>query len=290
MKFMKQFGKVNLNTLGTKIMCGVTLVTNILIGTLIYVNLQASSIIEETVNELLVIQENLNENLRDTVAKLQNEYLELPNFFTIKSQAAIVGSIKQQYKIADMQEFHDRSSYRSFFTRKERRDLSKGKIIIHSDPFQVIVNYGELDDVKDFTGKVVRLILSVDEPETTAEAIKQLIAHSASEESGEQALLNKIAALNNFIAETGLQAEETRIEILLHVENITIMKEKLAEVRKQQKDNMIYMGVFIILANMLILYFLIRRIVERPLSQITHLIDEVQRGKNPDITVLKQHD
>ena len=69
-----------------------------------------------------------------------------------------------------MQEFNDRSSYKSFFTRKERRDLSKGKIIIHSDPSQIIVNYGELDDVKIFTGKVVRLILTVDEPATAAEA------------------------------------------------------------------------------------------------------------------------
>ncbi len=290
MKFINQLGKMKLITLGTKIMFGVALVTNILIGILIYVNFQASSTIENTVNELLVIQENLNENLRDTVVKLQNEYLELPDFFTINHQAAIIEKIKQQYKITDTLEFHDRSSYKSFFTRKQRRDLSKGKIIIHSHQSQVIVSYGELDEAQNFSGKVLQLLFNADDPEATAKTINQMIVRTSTEESGEQALLKKISTLNSLVAEAGLQAEETRIEILQQVENITIMKEKLAEVRMQHKEDMIYMSVLVIIMNMLILFFLIRRIVERPLSHITNLIDEIQRGNTPEIPVLKRRD
>ncbi|KJR42225.1 methyl-accepting chemotaxis citrate transducer (Citrate chemorecitrate transducer protein) [Candidatus Magnetoovum chiemensis] len=43
------------------------------------------------------------------------------------------------------------------------------------------------------------------------------------------------------------------------------------------------MGIGAVLANMLVLFILVKLIVERPLYYLTHTIDEIRAGKNPDI-------
>jgi methyl-accepting chemotaxis protein len=110
------------------------------------------------------------------------------------------------------------------------------------------------------------------------------------EESGAGALRKKVLALNAMVADVGLKAEQTRTEILHHVENISAKERLLAETRQQQRDLTVYMGVIAAFANMFILFILVRRIIERPLSVLTTTIDEIQNGNFPEVPDVRRRD
>ncbi len=163
-------------------------------------------------------------------------------------------------------------------------------IIVQHDESGTTVSYGIIDEGKDFTEKVVRISLQPDNPEQAVEAIRQMVAEVQNEDSGTGALRKKILALNELVADAGLEAEHSRTEILQHVENISAKEHLLQDIREQQRDFTMFMGVLVILANMVILFFLVRRIVERPLSTLTTTIDEIQKGNFVEVLNFKQRD
>lgn len=290
MNIIKRIKKIRLITVGTKVLTGVALATNFFIGALIYVNLQSSSTIDETVDEVLTIRENLSANLRETVFKLQNDFLALPTFFKVNPQQTIVDEVKKRYPDTHEKAYEGRASYKSFFSRGERRDVSKGKVIVQNDGGTTFVSFGVLDDEQNFTDRVVRLSFTSASADLAAEEIRQLIATVEQEESGANALRKKVLALGEMTADAGLEAETTRTEILEYVETITAKEQLLAEIREQNRDFTIYMGLFAMLGNMVVLFLLVRQIIERPLSTLTSTIDEIQNGTFPEVPEMKRRD
>ena len=290
MNITRRITKIRIITVGTKVLAGVALVTNLFIGALVYVNFQSTATTAEIVDDMLTIRENLSTNLRETVYKLQSDFLALPAFFKINPQQTIVDQVKKQYPQASEQTYEGRASYKSFFSRGERRDISKGKVIVQVDGETTSVSHGILDEEGNFTDSIVRLTFSSASPDRTAEELRQLVAKVEQEESGANALHNRVLALGEITADAGLEAETTRTEILEYVETITAKEQLLAETRQQQKDFTLYMGLFAMLGNMIVLFLLVRYIIERPLSTLTATIDEIQKGNFPEIPVMKRRD
>jgi methyl-accepting chemotaxis protein len=163
-------------------------------------------------------------------------------------------------------------------------------VIVQNNQDAVILSYGILDEENMFTDNVVRITLQSNNPEQDAETIRQMAADLQQEESGATALRKKVLALNTMVADAGLKAEQTRTEILQHVENINAKEQLLAETRQQQRELTVYMGVIAAFANMFILFILVRRIVERPLSTLTTTIDEIQNGNFPEVPDVRRRD
>ena len=287
---LKLFKDLKLITVGTKILFGVALTTNILIGALVFVNLKSSDTIENKVNEVIAIRETLSSNLRETIAELQGEFLALPSFFKSNPQQVIIEKLRERYPVTDSKTYEGRGAYKSFFSRKERRDISKGSVIVQNDQGKILLSYGIIGDDNNFTDNVVRITLQPDNPEKAAATIKQIVTDLKNEESGAGALRKKVLSLNAMVADNGLRAEQTRTEILQHVENISNKEQLLAEIRQQQKDFTLYMGLAAAFANMFILFMLVRYVIERPLSTLTTTIDEIQNGNFPEVPDFKRRD
>lgn len=290
MRLWQRIQLINIITVGTKVLCGVALATNIFIGALVYFNMQSSETIKNTVDDVLTIRENLSVNLREKIFELQKEFLELPTLFESNPQQEIIDIIKKRYPVADTETLEGRTNYARLFSRSERRDISQGKVVVQNDTGKTVVSYGIVDEENTFSDKVVRLNLQQGTPSSAAEEISGIIATTENEQSSGQTLRQKVLELNAMTADTALGAEKTRNEILQHVDNITAKENLLADVRRQQKESTIYMGLLAIFANMLILFFLIRRVIERPLSSLTATIDEIQKGNFPEIPQLNRRD
>jgi len=100
----------------------------------------------------------------------------------------------------------------------------------------------------------------------------------------------KINDLSAKMADAGLAAENTRNEILQHVEEIRAMEQELTAFRLQQRQFSLIMGALAVLANMIVLFFLVRSIVEKPLHKLTGTIDAINSGKSPDIPYRQRRD
>ncbi|MBF0378122.1 MAG: hypothetical protein HQK72_11650 [Desulfamplus sp.] len=274
-------------TVGMKILAGVAIASNIFIGGLLYFNLHSSKTVENTVNEVLEIREKLSSNLRAALVELQNQFLSLPDFFHTDPHTKIVETINKEFKVLSKNTIEGRDAYTSLFSRNERRDLAKGQFVVKVDNGKLTASFGIFDDAGNFKDSVESLELGLknigSNIESEAESLTAAIKKINEEAGSADAVKQKIAELGSIVADAAMNAEKTRNEILDHVESINNMEHKLYEIRRYQKKFTVVMGIAAILANMIVLFILVRLIVERPLYHLTHTIDEIRAGKNPDI-------
>jgi len=269
--------------LGMKILMGVSLASNVFIGALLYFNLNSSTIVEQNVNQVLDIHATLSSNLRSAVVELQNKFLSLPKFFHIDPHARIIETIKREFEVTNSQTIEGRAAYAKFFSRNERRDLAKREFVIKEEKGQITVSSGLFDDSGNFQDSVEQLTLTCKNIEDGIERLNTILIKFKESADNGVALNERVSQLGSIVADAGLQAEKSRNEILYHVDNINKMEKKLSETRLYQRKFTMIMGGVAILANMFVLFILVRIIVERPLHQLTHTIDEIRSGKNPQI-------
>ncbi|MBF0211622.1 MAG: hypothetical protein HQK68_12140 [Desulfamplus sp.] len=276
-------------TVGMKILAGVAIASNIFIGALLYFNLHSSKSVEATVNEVLTIREQLSTNLRAALFAMQNKFISLPQFFHIDPHVKIVDTVKSKFKIIKNGVIDNRDIYTKMFSRNERRDISKGEFVVKQDG-KLLLAFGIFDDAGNFKESVEYFHIESENIEADAQNITELIAAIKGEMGSVNALNQKVAELGSIVADAAMAAEKTRNEILDHVESINSMEHKLFEIRTYQRRFTIIMGVAAILANMVVLFILVRIIVERPLHNLTHTIDQIRAGKNPDIPCSNRRD
>ncbi len=277
----KQSTRPSIVTVGLKILIGVAFASNILIGALLYVNVRSSNTVEKKVDEVLAIREKLSSNLRDAIVSLQQEFLGLPEFFRIDPKAQVIAAIERDFRITNRRIIRGRAEYSPLYTRKQRRDLSQNKYIVQAINGELTVSFGETDEDGNFTDNVQRFILASSSPVEDTARLSELIDQTVSEANGADALRGKVRELSVKVADSGLAAETTRNEILAHIEEIRAMEEELQAIRRQQRTFSVSMGVIAILANMLVLFVLVRTIVEKPLRNLTRVIEEIRAGKTP---------
>ena len=277
-------------SLGTRILLVVALITNACIALLIYVNQRSSQMVEETAEELLVIHRMLSDNLRHTVVGLQEDYLSLPGFFSPNPHGKVVRYLQQEFPNATRQVYPEQGAYRDYYNRAERRDLAQGKYIVSADTGELNISYGEVDEAAAFTGKVVRFTISSDQATEQAEQVIKALDTIVQQESGADFLKSRIQALSERVADAGLQAERGRTEVLGYLDTIAAKENRLQEVREQQRRFTTTMGVVVGGANLIVLFLLIRHLVEKPLSGLTRAIDEIRRGTLQEVPYRKRQD
>ena len=270
-------------TLGTKILFGVSLISNLLIGTLLYINQQATATVEETVNEVLAIREELSANLRRTIVDLQQEFLGLPAFLKVTQQSALLGALKDEFRATGSATLTGRENYQRLYSRQERRDLLTNHLVIQTGSGEVTVSAGIFDATGSFADAIERATFASSAPAEDAARMAARVAELSAASVKAQDIQDRVAALSAKVADVGLKAETTRNEILYHVDEISAKERQLAATRDQQRRFTLGMGAVAIFANMIVLFFLVRLIVEKPLHRLTHTIEEIRAGKSPEI-------
>lgn len=283
-------GRASVLTVGVKILAGVSLASNLFIGALLYVNIQSGNTVEQKVDEVLTIREKLSSNLRAAIVGLQNELLALPELFTINPRAQIAEVVQENFTISERKLLEGRSAYSELYSRKERRDLTKNQTVVQRGDNSISISSGKTDQDGNFNDTVERLTIVSTNPEEDATRLKTLIEKVTAEANSPNALNRKVQKLGAKIADSSLQAESTRNEILQHVEAIRTMESDLQALRQQQRTFTISIGTMTMLANMIVLFVLVRLIVEKPLRKLTRTIEDIRSGKSPEIPYRNRKD
>jgi methyl-accepting chemotaxis protein len=285
-----QYINIGRLTVGFKILVGVALASNLFIGALLYVNLQSSDTVEQKVNEVLSLREQLSDNLRAAIFLLQDEFLALPDFFKTDPRTDIIKAVEQQFQIIDRQMFNGRESYKDLFNRKERRNLANNQFVIQAKNSELILSNGLFDQNGLFKESVERMILATKDLQEDTIRLTSIIEKTSASTNTSEAFAGKINSFGTKIADAALEAEVTRNEILQHVEEIRNMEQELTAFRQHQRKFTLFMGGLAVLANMIVLFVLVRLIVERPLHKLSHTIDEIRAGKSTIVPYLQRKD
>lgn len=274
-------GKKRGITVGAKILFGVALVSNIFIGSLLYINLRASATVEQMVGDVLQIREELSSHLRKTIVDLQNEFLTLPGLFKDDTRKRILATLDHDFQVVASQTLKGRESYQKYFSRQERRDLANKGFVVQAVDGGLFISYGVVDGTGAFQETVERKQLASSNPQEDAARIGAMVSSFANQPVAD--VQRRIQELSEKAADVGLHAELTRNEILYNVDEISAKEQQLAKTREKQRNFTIGMGFLAIFANIVVLFFLVRLIVERPLHRLTHTIDEIRSGKFPEV-------
>ncbi|SHO49380.1 methyl-accepting chemotaxis protein [Desulfopila aestuarii] len=277
-------------TVGFKILIVVALASNLFIGALLYVNIQSSKTVENNVDELLGIQEKLSSNLRGAIVALQDEFLHLPDFFHIDPHTQILAAIGENFSISGRQLLKGREAYSNVYSRKERRDLAQNRYVVQATKDDLTVSCGIADNGGNFSDTVERLTLASSNPTEDAARLLDLIESITIELNSSDALKKRVLELSAKIADSSLKAEVTRNEILSHVEEIRNKEQALQAIRSQQRTFTNGMGAVAVIANMIVLFILVRRIVEKPLRNLALTIEEIRTGHAPMVPYLHRRD
>lgn len=286
----KKIGKAQGITVGAKILLGVALVSNIIIGSMLYINLQANATVERTVNDVLVMREDLSDNLRRAIVDLQNEFLTMPALFRSNDRNAVLEVVDNDFQTVGSEVLTGRENYQQHYSRQERRDLANKGFVIQSTGDGLLLSYGILDAAGTFTDTVERRHLASINPDQDAARVTAMIASLSEQTLSPVELRERIRELSRKSADIGLKAELTRNEILYNADEISAKERQLAEIRTKQRHFTIGMGGVAILANMVILFFLVRLIVERPLHHLAQSIEEIRSGNFAEVPCLNRRD
>lgn len=277
-------------TVGIKILIGVSLASNLFIGLLVYTNQQSTKTITCKVNEVLTIREQLSSNLRTAIVSLQKDFLSLPGFFKANPRENILKAIDQGFTISEKRHYQSRDTYKGLFKRKERRDIAQHKFIIQQEDNALFISWGIFDGENSFKGEVDRIQINSNSPKQDLAKLHSIVARFTSEGSQATALKTKVSELNGKVADAGLKAEQTRNEILEYVEEIENLEKELSAIRAQQRQRTLLSAGIAILANMLVLFILVRWIVEKPLHRLTDTINAIRSGEETNIPYSKRKD
>jgi methyl-accepting chemotaxis protein len=269
-------------TLGVKLLLGVALASNCFIGALVFVNNRATHAGEQMVAEVLAIRDGIDVNLRAAIVELQNEFIALPQLFAVDTKQAIIDKVEQDFQIRERQRLDGRESYATLFSRTEKRDLAKGQFVVQSDQNGLVLSRGLLDEQGTFTDTVERLHLASDRPEQDRDRLSTLI-DSVQTGLDDGGLADKVARLREIAADKSIEAEKSRNEILTAIDEINLHEQRMIDATRQQRHFTLTAGLAAILGNVLVLFFLTRHIIEKPLHRLTGIVEELVAGRFPEI-------
>lgn len=278
-------------SVGLKMMIGVGLISNLTIGLLIYINFSATVQMGKKTDGLLETNMKMNEDLRNEIIHLQKKYLEVPKHLVVDSSKQIEQWFAQAYGVTKWSELNGRQSYRKLFSRSQRRDVAKGRFVVRqNDDTTLLVARGVLDGQGQFSDRVKMTTLNVRQPARAIETIKARVIDTANTESSTDALKQQILILKNRMADEAIAAESVRNQILYKVEELEKQKQGLAAFRKEKQNMITIIAVAAILVNLLLLHFVARYVVERPLKKLTIAVDQINKGVSAEIPYRNRKD
>jgi len=277
-------------SVGLKMMIGVGLVSNLSIGLLIYVNFMAFSEVAEKTNVLLEVSSSMNDHLRSNIFELQKKYLEIPKLLKSDASDEIMEWIRKNYKVETEDQITGRNNYSQLFDRSERRDITKGGIIVQPGEGYIYLSRGLMDEKKGFLDAISRIRLTSDAPLEESSTIKAFIESAGAKADNGDALKQKIAALTSLLADDAIAAELVRNEILYSTEDIEKKKAGLIQYRLEKRNTIVLIAAIAVLMNLVVLHFMARGVVEMPLKHLTHAVEKINNGELVEIPFLKRKD
>jgi methyl-accepting chemotaxis protein len=277
-------------TVGFKLLLGVALASNCCIGTLLFVNHRATARLEGMMADVLMIREQVDVNLRQAIVGLQNEFIGLPKLFDTDPKTIILEQVERKFQVKERQRLNGWESYTALYSRTEKRDLGKGMMIISVDKDQLLLTHGIFDAQGAFSGDVERLLLVSSQPDTDREWLQALLESAQSEANSPTAMEEKIGRLRGLVADKNIEAEKSRTEILGYIDQITQQEQRMHDASRQQRRFSLSAGLVAIAVNVLVLFFLTRSIVERPLHQMTRVVEALSGGQFPEIPWSRRRD
>jgi len=270
-------------TVGAKLLFGVALASNCFIGALLFVNYKSTLTMEEMVGRVLAIRERVDVNLRETIVKLQHEFISLPRLFLMDPKKEIATQVERDFQVEEKQQFIGREAYAALFSRTEKRDLAKGLVVVGIDNNTLTFSQPLLDAQGAFTDVVEQWRLASEHPQEDLDRLQHLITAASTNPTSDAGLEQKIDELRRIATDKSIEAEKTRTEILSYVDEINAMEHQMANTNKQQRRFSLYVGLATILGNVLILFLLTRIIVEKPLHRLTTIVDALGAGTYPEV-------
>ncbi len=286
---MKRSMSKRMLTVGMKILMGVALTSTLCIGGLVYTVWQANEKVESNVNGLLTIRQQDSAHLRDTIVAIQDKMLSFRQYLKVNPENELRTWLKSNFDMVKTVDLEGSDDWRTQFDRSQRRDLTKQKAVITSDGETFSVSFGVFKEDGTFANKVEQQIFTL--PENTDFAtIKKQFNEISHQTSDGEALKKNLAQLSAVIADEALKAELIRTEILNFTEIINKKEKELFETKRQNKRFILGISGIVCVVNLLVLFFLTRVIVERPLRTLITTFDQLRSGKLPEIPWLKRTD
>lgn len=265
-------------SIGFKLVLGIAFTSNLCIALILGLVWYSNHKIETKTTRILQFRDGFNQELRELVGHLQEKYLDIPKLLETKNSSDVWSWVKVNYEIKSDGILNGRDTYKSFYKRTERRDLTKGKFVVTVESGAVVVGQGVLDPEQQFTDAVRRLVIRHDSPEEARREIEAFIQAFEAEGNSSTAMEQKVLRLKSVIAEEGIEAEKVRTRILSFIDQQSKQEHELMAYKKQQ--NVLSLGLILItvVVNILVLYLLSRRIVTKPIYQVVELIKEFGKG------------
>jgi len=269
--------------IGTKLVLGVALASNLCILGLLYSVRYWDREVSSKAEDLLQIQKNLNIDLRASVISLQDRLLKLPSLLEADSGEKISLWLKNTRTIKEDRVLKGHDKYQSLFTRTQRRDLAKGGYALREAPEAVIISRGILDANGNFTDTVREITVESLSPTADLALIQadmdKLMSQGKTAEDMQKTLQNMKAD----IAEDLLLAENSRTRILSRLELIDIIQADLMKARHRRETVVVVISGLTIIFNILIIIFLTRSIIIKPVKIVVKRLKEIAGGKG-DLT------
>lgn len=279
----KQTSGTHWLTVGFKLLLGVALASNCFIGALLLVNHRATAHLETMMADVLAIREGVDANLRQTIARLQKEFVALPALFAGDPKTTVLEQVERKYQVRQRERLSGRDSYGSLYSRTDKRDLANGRMIAGIENGDLLLTHGLVDGQGAFTSEIERLHLASSQPEADLEGLRALIESSQNQANSVAVLEEKIGQLRGLAADKSIEAEKSRIEILGYIDDINLKEQRMHEASRQQRRFSLTVGLAAIAANIVVLFFLTRNIVEKPLHRLTTIIEALSAGRYPEI-------
>lgn len=276
-------------SLGFKVLLGVAITSNICIGGFAYIFWQSNGVVHNEVNNLLVQEENENEKLRTAIFNIQEKTLSWARFFDIQPNTQLRIWLDEQLGKGQVLTLQGRDSYKSLYSRTERRDLSKGRIVVQEEMEMFVVSLGLRDAGGNFTNSIEQRRYAKKEG-MTREDLKNKISQQIQDISSGQILKQKIVEFKMRIADQAIALEEQRTSILSVVEELEAQKRYVQQLRLEKERQVGYVGIAIIVISLFVTYILIRVLIEYPLKKLISTIDSLHKGDFIEVPMVHRSD
>nr|WP_321466691.1 methyl-accepting chemotaxis protein [uncultured Desulfobulbus sp.] len=277
-------------TVGLKLLLGVAIASNSCIAALLSINHGATQRVESMMTEVMEIRDQIDTNLRDSIVQLQQQFLALPKHFKNDPTEQVVKVVEQTFPPTKRLTLTGRDQYSPFYSRTEKRDLAKGKFVVHIHANQLLLSHGLLDEDGTFTDKVEQLVLASADPEADRDRLQALVAEVTAKSGSAQFYEEKVAELRSMVADKSLEAEQSRTQILGFVDRINMQERRIQRAMEQQQYQSLYAGLAAVGINVLALFLLTRIIIERPLQHLIRIVEALGAGEFPELPPRKRRD
>lgn len=277
-------------SVGLKMTIGVGLISNICIGCLIYFNSKAFSQIGVETGALLLVNADLQRELRNSIFDLQKKYLEIPELLRVDPAGRIKDWLESTYSFERETTIRGRENYRSFFSRSQRRDISKGWFVVQVSDDGIVVSKGLTSPEGEFMDTVSQVFIPSSRPAQDALTIKGFIRKAIQNAEKADALKQKVVALKIRLADEAIAAETARNAILYKVEELGKKEAALIRSRQQKKQTIGLIALAAIVVNLVLLHFMVWVVIEKPLRRLGNSIDRISNGEITVIPYQKRKD